>query len=231
MHILAKNLKTAKRIQERLRDKVLLTFPVKRVKFICGLDASYSKGIVYGCASLFNFPELEHLEDAFSALRVEFPYIPGFLSFREGKALISAYKELKTKPDVLLIDGHGIAHPKSLGIATHLGIILSKPSVGCAKSVLLGEYVPPGEKRGSYTYLTLDGREVGAVLRTKDHTKPVFVSPGHMVDLHSAIDLVLKCSLGYRIPEPLRRAHTLSKRVKNLSRSPSRPADCKVKGY
>lgn len=219
MDLWAKNLVDARKIQDFLKERIILSFRVKEVCFVCGLDASYSEHFIYACASVFKFPELEHVEDSFSKLRIEFPYIPGFLSFREGRALVSALRKLKVKPDILIIDGHGIAHPKSVGIATHVGIVTDIPSIGCAKSLLLGECLSPQKKMGSYTYVYIEGKTVGAAVRTKDNTRPVYVSPGYMIDLHSSIDIVLKCTRNYRFPEPLRRAHMYSKRAKDVART------------
>lgn len=213
MELWAKNLSHAKKVQELLRSKISILPYKKKVRLVCGLDAHHSRNFIYACASLFNFPDLTHLKDSFSRLKLEFPYIPGFLAFREGKALLCALRKLSLSPDVLFVDGHGIAHPNSIGIATHLGIVTGIPSVGCAKSALIGEYEDPGKKRGSFTYIYIDGKKVGAVLRTKNDTKPVFVSPGHMVDIHTSIDLILKCAKKFRLPEPIRRAHTLSKKL------------------
>ncbi len=216
MRLWAKNFSQAVKIQDLLRRKVSLSPYLRRVRLVCGVDASYSGDSIYACASLFQFPDMVHLEDGFSKKKVEFPYLSGFLSFREGKALLSALRRLTLLPDILLVDGHGIAHPRSLGLASHLGIASGIPSIGCAKKVLLGNYDQPGRKRGSYSYIYIDGKVIGAALRTKDDVNPIFVSPGYKIDLHSALDLVLKCSKGFRIPEPLRRAHSNSKKFKIL---------------
>ncbi|MCX7857354.1 MAG: endonuclease V [Deltaproteobacteria bacterium] len=217
MDLWAKNLEEAKEIQGFLTKIVSLHTPVKKISYVCGLDASYSPDYVYACASVFKFPELIHIEDSISKIGLEFPYIPGFLSFREGKALLSAINHLKVKPDVLIIDGHGIAHPKSCGIATHVGIAAGISSIGCAKSCLIGKYNSPSKNRGSFTYLYLEEKKVGLVLRTKDNTRPLFVSPGYMIDLYCSLDIVLKCTGNYRTPEPLRRAHMYSKQARDLS--------------
>jgi deoxyribonuclease V len=143
-----------------------------------------------------------------------FPYVPGFLTFREGPVLIKVIKKLSIKPDVILFDGQGIAHPIRLGIASHIGVLLNTPAIGCAKSRLIGEYKEPKLRRGAWSPLTYNNNVVGAVLRTRDNVRPLFISPGHKIDLKASIDIVLNCISKYRIPEPLRRADYLSRRVK-----------------
>jgi deoxyribonuclease V len=169
---------------------------------------------VAGAACLFTFPELSLVGEASAVEEVRFPYIPGYLSFREGPALIRALEKLRKPPDLLLIDGQGIAHPKRFGIASHLGVVLDMPSIGCAKSRLIGEYDEPGPLRGDWKPLIYKGNMVGAVLRTKDGVNPLFISPGHKTDLATSVEIVLACTAGYRIPEPVRRADSLSKQMK-----------------
>jgi len=136
-----------------------------------------------------------------------FPYIPGLLAFREGPAIIETFKKLRQRPDLLIIDGQGIAHPRGFGIACHVGVLLDIPAMGIAKKRLYGNYDEPGEKRGSSSPLmSKEGDVIGSVLRTRDNTKPVFVSPGHRLDTESAREIALQCARGYRIPEPTRRA-------------------------
>ncbi len=154
-----------------------------------------------------SYPELTLLEEATFSARVSFPYIPGLLTFREGPPLITAFAKLSQLPDFILFDGQGIAHPRGIGLAAHLGLILDRPAIGCAKSRLVGTHAPVGEKRGDWTGLIHQERQVGAVLRTRDRIKPVFVSQGHRIGLERAVTLVLACCRGYRIPEPTRRAH------------------------
>jgi deoxyribonuclease V len=154
------------------------------------------------------------IEETYAVTETLFPYIPGFLSFREGPVIINALKGLRKKPDIILFDGQGIAHPKGLGIASHIGVLLNAPTIGCAKSRLVGTYEEPGTKKGAYSSLLFIEEIVGAVLRTKDNVKPLFVSPGHRIDIQGSIDIVLACSQKYRIPEPLRRADFISKKIK-----------------
>jgi deoxyribonuclease V len=154
---------------------------------------------------------METLDVAKAYGLVRFPYIPGLFSFREGPILIKTFQRLKTKPDIMLYDGQGIAHPSGFGLASHMGLWLDLPSVGCAKTPLLDEFTSPGSSRGSCELIRREGKEVGIVLRTKDNVKPVFVSPGHRIDLPTSIQIILKCCQGFRIPEPLRRAHQVSR--------------------
>ncbi len=155
------------------------------------------------------------MEDVFARKKARFPYIPGLLAFREGHAIISAIGKLTVAPDLVLIDGQGIAHPEGFGIASHIGVILGIPTIGCAKSRLVGEYEAPGSMKGNWTYLYHRGAKVGAVVRTRSFVKPLFVSPGHLIDIESSVEIVLECTSGFRIPEPLRAADRLSRKLRN----------------
>jgi deoxyribonuclease V len=209
-----KDTEAAGKIQIELRSKVKIVPIAKRPRFIAGVDAAFFEDTVIGAACIYKYPELVFLEDAHAIKKTDFPYIPGFLSFREGPAVLKAINSLKIKPDIVLFDGQGIAHPRGLGIASHIGVLLNIPSIGCAKSRLIGDYGEPGLKKGSRSPLKYHGRTVGSVLRTRDNTRPLFISPGHMVDLKEAVEIVLRCTSGYRIPEPLRRADRLTKTLK-----------------
>jgi deoxyribonuclease V len=209
-----KDLNEAKAIQLRLKRKITL-IPVKKAPgFIAGVDAAFCGDDVIAAACLYRYPELIPLEDAYAVTKISFPYIPGYLSFREGPAIIQAVKKLKSKPDMILFDGQGIAHPKGIGIASHVGVLLDIPSIGCAKSRLIGDYREPGVKKGQHAQLKYKNRAVGAVLRTKDNVRPLFVSPGHLVTLKEAIYYVLRCTGKFRLPEPVRRADQLSRQLK-----------------
>lgn len=210
-----KDITEARKIQETLKDKVKIVPLKKNPRFIAGVDAAFSKdgNKVIGVACLYKYPEIIIIEDSFAIAEASFPYMPGFLSFREGEAIIEATKGLKTRPDLILFDGQGIAHPIGIGIATHIGILLDIPSIGCAKSRLVGEYKEPGQNRGEWSPLRYNSKLIGAVLRTKDDVRPLFVSPGHMIDLECSIRIVLECIIKYRIPEPLRRADHISRRL------------------
>ncbi len=211
-------------IQERLRERLRfepLTGPVRRV---AGADVSYSRAThrMFAAVVVVELPSLEVVAEASAVRRARFPYIPGLFTFREVPPLLAALTRLGTAPDVFLFDGHGLAHPRRFGLACHAGLLLGRPSVGCAKSRLVGEHSDVGSARGDRARLVLDGDTVGAVLRTRAATKPVFVSPGHLVDLPSAERLVLATTRRYRIPEPLRLAHRATTRLRR-QRDPGFP--------
>jgi deoxyribonuclease V len=204
----------ARQLQEKLRKKVRITPCRTKPRFVAGVDAAFSDDEVFAAACLYRFPEMEPVERASVVAKLLFPYVPGFLSFREGPTIIAAIKKLRTQPDVILVDGQGIAHPRGIGIASHVGVLLDIPTVGCAKTRLVGKFTEPARKKGSRSALLHEGKQVGAVVRTREGVHPLFVSPGHRCDIEGAVTLVLSCTRGYRIPEPLRCADTLSKRVK-----------------
>lgn len=214
---LPRDIHEAEEIQNCIRRKIRIV-PLKSDPIsIAAVDAAYPGDSVIAAASLYTYPVLHHLSDAFFRDRAGFAYKSGFLAFREGPAVISALKGLGS-PDVILIDAQGIAHPRGAGMACHIGVILNKPTIGCAKSRLTGVFDEPGQEKGSWTYLFPDKarrKPVGAVLRTRSHVKPVFLSPGHLIDVESCIRIVLGCLSAFRIPEPLRRADMLSKRLKS----------------
>jgi deoxyribonuclease V len=204
--------KEAVALQKELREKIKLVPLKKKPKLIGGADVSmnlYAKDGFAGFVTL-SYPDLNVVDHAVVKAEIKFPYIPGLLSFREIPMLLEAWKKLKKKPDVLIVDGIGIAHPRRLGIATHLGLILNTPTIGCAKSVLTGTYKEPKNIPGSISYLydKFNKTEVlGAALRTKVNVKPVFVSPGHLITLEESIDIVKNCIKKHRLPEPTRFAH------------------------
>jgi len=194
-------------IQRELSKKVIRKNAIHGPETVAGADLSVVKSmnkLVCGII-LFSYPDLAELERVYTVSDERFPYIPGLLAFREGPAIIETYGKLGRKPDLLIIDGQGIAHPRGFGIACHVGVLLGIPTLGIAKKRLYGTYVEPAEKKGSWSpLLSREGEIIGSVLRTKDNTKPVFVSPGHKLDTESARDIALECARGYRIPEPTR---------------------------
>ncbi len=204
-----RSVKEAFSIQRVLRDRVSLENSVESPALVAGVDLAIlkdQKKLVCGII-LFQFPELSVIDKVYSVVEEAFPYIPGLLSFREGPAILEAYGKLEVKPDILILDGQGIAHPRGFGIACHVGVILNVPTIGVAKKKLYGTFEEPGEEPGRYSPLfSKEGDTIGAVLRTKNKTKPVFVSPGHKIDLPTALDVVTKCARGYRVPEPTRQA-------------------------
>ncbi len=210
-----KTLREAKELQESLKKEIRLTPLHREPSFVAAVDAAFTDdNKIIGVAVLYTYADLKHIETSCALEDVHFPYVPGFLTFREGPALVKAIKLLKKEPDVILFDGQGIAHPRGMGIASHIGLLLDIPSIGVAKSRLFGYYREPGREKGSYSLLLSNKRVIGAVLRTRSNVKPLFVSPGHKIDIKGAIEIVLKCTTKYRIPEPLRKADRLSKELK-----------------
>lgn len=196
----------ARQIQEELSKKVRIVDGFKNVRLIAGADIGFGNGYACAVCVVMKFPELEIVEEVMLKGKVRFPYVPGLLTFREGPLLLSVLSRLKKTPDVILFDGQGIAHQRGLGLAAHMGVLVGRPTIGCAKSRLVGEYREPGGKKGSMSTLMYKGNRVGSVVRTRTDVRPVFISPGHLVSFASSEELVLKCATRCRIPEPTRMA-------------------------
>ncbi len=196
-------------IQRQLAVQVLREGGITAPRFIAGVDISVQKaaGTATGAAVVIQYPELRLVEAKTVQGKLDFPYIPGLLSFRESPLTLAACEQLTLMPDLIVVDGQGIAHPRRVGLASHLGLLLDIPTIGCAKSLLCGEHGVPGETPGSYAEVVDRGETVGAALRTKTGVKPVYVSVGHRVDLQTAIYWVLRLCRAYRLPEPTRLAH------------------------
>jgi deoxyribonuclease V len=213
----AATVREAREVQERLREAVRQApLPLDRIRLVGAADVTYvgEKEAVAAAVVVADLATGRVVEERTAIGRTAFPYVPGYLTFREGPAVLAAWKKLSRKPDVVLFDGHGIAHPRRLGIASHIGVLLDVRSVGVAKRRLVGEHAEPGPLRGDWSLLT-DGEEtLGAVLRTREAVKPVFVSVGHRADLTSAIALVLRLCTRYRLPDPARRAHQLTRELR-----------------
>jgi deoxyribonuclease V len=188
---------------------------------VAGIDVAYDKRSkqMFAGVVVMSDDGCELLEFATATANADFPYIPGLLSFREIPAVIEAWQQLKTPPDCLICDGHGLAHPRRFGLACHLGLVLDLPSIGCAKSLLVGTYREPRVRRGSVAPLLDRGERIGTVLRTKDGVTPVFVSQGDRIDLDAAVQAVLATCRGYRLPEPQRRAHLLVTKMRLADRA------------
>ncbi len=193
-----------KKLSRQIQHKPVKTNP----QFIAGIDCAFTKDKkkIIGCVVILNYPELEIVEEKYALRKVTFPYIPGLLSFREAPVCLDAVEKLKQSPDLFMIDGQGIAHPRRLGLAAHLGLFFNKPIIGCAKSRLTGTYEMPAAEKGSYSYLYNREEIIGAVVRTRSKVKPVFVSVGNKCMLDEAISFVIGCATRYRIPEPTRLA-------------------------
>jgi deoxyribonuclease V len=203
-------------LQHELRSQIELRPLEKEPQLIAGADLSFDIGsdTVYAGIVVLSFPGLEVVEECGVKTEARFPYVPGLLSFRESPAILEAWEKLESKPDVLVLDGQGTAHPRSFGIACHLGLWLQIPTIGCAKTLLCGKYDDLGKNKGDFAPLIYKKAVIGAALRTKNKINPVFVSPGHLCDLDSAISLLRRCDGGLKIPEPTRRAHLFVNRLR-----------------
>jgi deoxyribonuclease V len=218
------------RLQESLRERVELEDRFGDIRYVAGADMAFDPQteVAFAGVIVYRFPGLEEVERRMARRKLRFPYVPGLLSFRECPVLLAAFARLRSEPDLILIDGHGRAHPRRFGIACHIGILFDKPTIGCAKSRLVGEHQEPGERAGSTAPLMLEGERLGVVLRTRDHVRPIYVTTGHRVSLDSAVGLVKQCVDGFRIPKPtreadhyvrdLRRAYQVSREVESRMR-------------
>ncbi|MFN7169775.1 MAG: endonuclease V [Candidatus Omnitrophota bacterium] len=208
--------KEAVEIQKRLSKRIKFNNKFKgEIRTLAACDAWFNEDKIYAAVCIFSFPGNRLLEVVKKNIVCEFPYIPGLLAFREGPGLISCFKSIKIEPDLIIFDGQGIAHPRKMGLATHLGILLDRPTIGCAKNLLVGRYVLNlGKEKGSYRLLKNSrGEIVGAALRTREGIKPIFVSCGYKIYLSLALKIVLNLCDKYRLPEPLRIAHQEARRM------------------
>ncbi|MFQ5872825.1 MAG: deoxyribonuclease V [Dehalococcoidia bacterium] len=199
----------AKELQRHLASQVSRIDAVAAPRFVAGVDISApdSRGVARGAAVVLSYPDLELAEHSVVEADVTFPYVPGLLSFRESPLILRALEGLSTDPDLILVDGQGMAHPRRFGLACHIGLLMDVPTIGCAKSRLCGTHRMPEGQRGAFADLMDDGELIGAALRSKDNTNPIYISIGHKVDLEAAVKWTLNCCRGYRVPEPTRYAH------------------------
>ena len=206
----------ARAIQERLRTELVLRDDFRQVKTVAGLDVGFEKGgkITRAAVVVLRFPELDLLDRALARRPTCFPYVPGLLSFREIPALLDAFAALRIEPDLLLCDGQGYAHPRRFGLACHLGLATGLPSIGVAKSRLIGEHANLAEEKGAHTRLRHEGEVIGALVRTRTAVQPLYVSIGHRIGLETALYYVLACTTRYRLPETTRQAHRLASEMK-----------------
>ncbi len=203
---------SARAVQERLSGRVIRSDALGAVRYVAGVDVGFENhgNTTRAALAVLSFPGLELHDQAISRSPTRFPYVPGYLSFRELPAVVQALEQLATQPDLLLCDGQGLAHPRRFGLACHLGVVTGLPSIGVAKSRLLGQHQEPGPDKGDWTPLHDKGEVIGAVLRTRSNVSPVYVSIGHRISLATAIDYVLRCTTRYRLPETTRWAHRLA---------------------
>ena len=197
-------------LQQELRQQVTVEAFNPTLRFVGGIDVGFRDEKARAAVAILSFPEMQLVEQVTAESAIPFPYVPGLLSFREAPVILAAMEQLPFLPDVFMLDGQGIAHPRRFGIASHLGVLLDMPTIGCAKSLLVGRWNGLAETAGSLAEL-MDGEEkIGMAVRTKDKCKPIIVSIGHRMDIDSAVRLVLACGRGYRLPEPTRWAHRLA---------------------
>jgi deoxyribonuclease V len=208
----------AQALQQRLRTQVLTRDDFGQIGTVAGVDAGYEadpdsgmdQGLARAAIVVLAYPSLRPLDYAIARRPTTFPYVPGFLSFREVPAVLAALTDLRVRPDLLICDGQGIAHPRRFGIASHIGILADLPSIGCAKSLLVGRHIPVPDERGASVPLTHRGEQIGVALRTRVGTKPLYISIGHRISLAAAIDFVMACTTKYRLPETTRAADGLA---------------------
>ncbi len=201
----------AAHLQIDLRKRLVLTWDDRPVTTVGGVDVSVKPETARAAIVVLRYPELKPVEGVTADAPLVFPYIPGLLSFREGPAVLAAWNELQNKPDLLMFDGQGIAHPRGMGIASQMGLWLDRPTIGVAKSRLYGRHEEVGLRRGDRAdLLDKNGNVIGAVLRTREKTNPLYISPGHLMDVKHAVEFVLACCTGYRLPEPTRWAHKVA---------------------
>jgi len=208
--------KEAVALQKLLAPQVEIAPLEREPKLIAGADLSFDKGSdeVWAGIVVLSFPDLGIIEERGLQTRAPFPYVPGLLSFREAPAVLEVWEGLQNKPDVLVLDGQGLAHPRRFGLACHLGLWLGIPTYGSAKTLFVGEFENLGSERGAVSDLVHRGEVVGAAVRTKRNTTPVYVSVGHKMTLENAVEMTLRCDGGYRVPEPTRRAHLFVNRLR-----------------
>lgn len=202
----------ARALQEALRGKVITADRLGPIRYVAGVDVGFEQdgAVTRAAVAVLTFPALELVESALARQPTRFPYVPGYLSFREIPAVLAALKQLKTQPDLLLCDGQGLAHPRRFGLACHLGVLTGLPAIGVAKSRLVGSHGALPQKKGSWVPLQDEGEVIGAVVCTRSGVKPLYVSIGHRVSLETAIEYVLRCTTNYRLPETTRAAHRLA---------------------
>ena len=200
----------ARQIQQELRERVIRETTFDHLETVAGVDCGFQKDQVQAAVVVLDYQTLRPIDQAIARVPVAFPYVPGLLSFREAPAVLEALCQLQTQPDLLILDGHGYAHPRRFGLACHVGVITDYPTIGCAKSCLVGEYEDLPPEAGHWVPLRDAGEVIGAAVRSRTGVSPIFVSIGHRVDLETAVDIVLHCCTRYRLPETTRYAHRLA---------------------
>ncbi len=202
--------------QTELRERIRIEHLQEEIHTVAGADISFNRGsnVLHAGFVILQLPELNVVARSVATKTVNFPYIPGLLAFREIPALMKAWKQLKIKPDVVVIDGHGIAHPRRMGIATQFGVMADHPSIGCAKNILTGRHAELGETRGSFKYIMEDNKKIGMAYRSRDNVKPIYISPGHKVSFEDSRAFIEQCLTGYKLPETTRQAHAVVNKLR-----------------
>lgn len=220
-------IKKLEKEQIKLAKKIITKDSFEKIKTIAGIDQAFLNDKIISAIVVLNYPTLKIVGKAYSKIQTKFPYIPGYLSYREAPAIISAYKKLKIKPDILMIDGNGILHPRRIGLASHVGVLLKKPTIGVAKRLLCGKVrkcsgracsALKSSKLDHYNCVYIDNELRGIALLTKKNCRPIYVSPGHLISLKSCVKIIKGCLLGYKLPEPLRLAHNYANEIKITNR-------------
>ncbi|HEX7343270.1 MAG TPA: endonuclease V [bacterium] len=217
LHPWVKTAREAIQLQQILAPLVKIEPPSQKTfLLVAGADVSttFASPHFWAAVIVLRWPDFEVIEEAYALREADFPYVPGLLSFRELPVMLDAFRKLRSVPDLILCDGQGVAHPRSVGLASHLGLWLSIPTIGCAKTKLVGSYAEPSLKRGGWSDLVHDGRIVGSVLRTRARSKPLFISPGNLMNIESAREWALRCCLKAKLPEPIRLAHLAANRYR-----------------
>lgn len=210
------DVRQAIQLQEQLKSKIITEGELDNIVSVAGVETSYDleENKVYAAVSFYSFPDLDNFENATASAEIDFEYKPGLIVFREGPVILRAFSRLINRPDLLIFSAHGIAHPRYIGMAGHMGLILQLPTIGCARKRLCGQYREPGNRRGDSEKLYLHDREIGLVYRSREGVNPLFISPGHLCSIDRASQLVISCLKRYRIPEPLRGAHRAASKEK-----------------
>jgi deoxyribonuclease V len=195
------------RLQLSLADQVITDQPLETIRWVAGVDVDVKNAISRAAVVVLRYPELDVIETVTAERPTTFPYIPGLLSFREGAVILDALRQLQKTPDVFMFDGNGTIHPRRIGIASHLGLFLDRPTIGCGKTWMMGEYAPVPPEKGGWSPLYDRGEIIGTVLRTRADAQPVYISAGHRATQDTARELALRCTTSYRQPEPIRAAH------------------------
>jgi deoxyribonuclease V len=209
LHDWPENSDDAIRIQLRLKDRIIIENGFNKLEYLTAIDTAFdvASGNLFAAAVTLRLPGLTDVERSFASMKASFPHIPDLLSFREGPVILTALSRLLINPDIVIFASHGIAHPRSFGLASHLGLLTDTPSIGCARKHLCGDYRLPSSEKGSCSSLFVANIESGFAYRTKEKVKPMFISPGHKCSIHDSLEVIRLCLTDYRMPEPLRMAH------------------------